>query len=75
MKLPWINWLGHIEGKVWVSVWSVAALVKFLGTQEIDPNRVYLFLGVLGLFTGHKMVSKIIAKKEGVKEEVENVGE
>jgi hypothetical protein len=60
--MKWLNKLGEINGKVWVTIWSVGALVKFLGKAPIEETRVYMFLGVLGLFTGHKIVKNLASK-------------
>lgn len=51
-----INYFGKINGSTWINIWGLSALVKFWLGQNID----WAFIGVLGLYTSHKLVSKFV---------------
>lgn len=52
--IDWINQLGKINGKVWIALWGIVALVRFAMGLSID----WAFLGVLGIYAVNKTITK-----------------
>lgn len=54
-----INYFGHISGSTWVNLWGATALIKFWLGKPID----WAFLGVIALYTTHKVVTNLTTAK------------
>jgi hypothetical protein len=55
--INYINYFGKISGSTFVNIWGVVALIKFILGQPID----WSFLGIIGIYTTHKLTSKFIS--------------
>lgn len=60
-KTLWvIHYVNALDGKTWINLWSLVAVIKFALGKPIDM----VFLGVLGFYTGHTLGSKLINNTE-----------